>query len=160
MRTCTFHEPPGHAADRLERAEALVVVPDGFSWPAALLTPFWLLAHRLWLPFVGYLVAVGLIEGVLWLAGAGESVAAWIVVGLHVLVGLEADSLRRWSLERRGYSYVGSVSGVTLDECERRFFDAWLPGQPFLSPGITRTDRAGYGSAGRLGSLAFLGRRG
>ena len=28
---------------------------------------------------------------------------------------------------------LGSVSGRTVDECERRFFDGWLPSQPILS---------------------------
>ena len=29
---------------------------------------------------------------------------------------------------------LGAVSGRNLDECERRFFDGWLPSQPVIAP--------------------------
>ena len=53
MLTFTVHEPPDPPADRIDRAERLAFVRDGFSWSAALFTPVWLLAHRLWWPFAG-----------------------------------------------------------------------------------------------------------
>ena len=56
-------------------------------------------------------------------------------LALNVLVGFEADTLRRWALERRGWHTLGTVSGKTATECERRFFDAWLPNQPILTAG-------------------------
>ena len=33
------YEPPQRPADRLSRAESLVFVKEGFSWPAALFAP-------------------------------------------------------------------------------------------------------------------------
>ena len=54
--------------------------------------------------------------------------------GLNLLIGFEADALRRWALDRKGWQMLGSVSGRTVDECERRFFDGWLPSQPILRP--------------------------
>ena len=47
MLTFTVHEPPSPPPDRLERAESLVFVKDGFSWTAALFGPVWLLVHQL-----------------------------------------------------------------------------------------------------------------
>jgi hypothetical protein len=44
-----------------------------------------------------------------------------------LIVGFEGNSLRRWQLERKGYVFLASVAGKGFEECERRFFDAWLP---------------------------------
>ena len=131
MLTCTVHEPPDTPADRIDRAEGLVFVKDGFSWPAALFTPIWLIAYRLWWPLLGYVAASALLA---WLAGALAS--GWTTLAtlaLHLLIGFEADTLRRWRLGRRGWRTLGTVTGRTAAECERRFFDNWLPAQPVIA---------------------------
>jgi hypothetical protein len=43
-----------------------------------------------------------------------------------VLVGIEAATLRRFTLSRRGWKNVGIVVGDDLESAERRFFDAWV----------------------------------
>jgi hypothetical protein len=133
MVTCTVHEPPRPAADRMDRAENLVFLKDGFSWSAALFAPIWLLVHRLWWPLLGYIILSGLFEA---LRLGTDLEPSWITLAgitLHLLVGFEAYSLRLWSLERRGWHVLGSVSGGTFAECERRFFEAWLPRQPVIA---------------------------
>jgi hypothetical protein len=135
MITCTVHEAPNPPADRIDRAEGLAFVRDGFSWSAALFAPIWLLAHRLWWPLLAYLITGGLIQ---LLAQSDIVEAGWLTLAwaaLNLLVGLEADTLRRWSLGRRGWTTLGSVSGRTAEDCERRFFDMWLPAQPVLARG-------------------------
>jgi hypothetical protein len=42
------------------------------------------------------------------------------------LVAVEAASLRRFSLARRGWKNIGVVSGYDLEDAERRFYDAWV----------------------------------
>jgi hypothetical protein len=100
---------------------------DGFSWSAALFTPIWLLAHRLWWPFLGYVVVAGALD----LVGTIMSVhRGWLILpilALNLLIGFEAGTLRRWSLARRGWITLGAVSGRDADDCERRFFDMWAP---------------------------------
>ncbi len=64
---------------------------------------------------------------------------------LNVLIGFEADTLRRWGLERRGWHTIGTVSGKTADECERRFFDGWLPNQPILAASAQSPPATGGG---------------
>jgi hypothetical protein len=74
------------------------------------------------------------------------------VLALNLLIGFEADTLRRWTLARRGWRTLGAVSGKTAAECERRFFDAWLPSQPIIAPGAgARPASRGWW---RLGGLA------
>jgi hypothetical protein len=132
LLTYTVHEPSNPPADRMDRAERLVFVKDGFSWMAALFTPIWLIVHRLWWPLLGYAILTGV---VLRLGASLDSDWAGLAsLALHLLIGLEADTLRRWQLDRRGWRTVGSVSGRTAAECERRFFETWLPTQPLIAP--------------------------
>jgi hypothetical protein len=134
MQTYTVHEPPNPPADRIDRADRLVFVKDGFSWAAALFGPFWLLVHRMWWPLLGWVALAGSFQ---LLKQATALDQRWIGLAgfaLNLLVGLEGESLRRWTLARRGWRTLGAVTGKTLPECERRFFDGWLASQPILAP--------------------------
>lgn len=133
MLTYTVHEPTNPPSDRIDRAEGLVFVKDGFSWAAALFAPIWLLLHRMWWPLLGYIVLSGLFELIRWGTNVGSDWITLAVIGLHLLIGFEADTLRRWTLDRSGARTLGSVSGRNADECERRFFEEWLPGQPLIA---------------------------
>ena len=134
MLTFTVHEPPNPPADRIERADKLVFVKDGFSWMAALFAPLWMLVNRLWWALLGYIVAIVALRLAQKYGGLTESTVGLMTFGLNLLIGFEADALRRWALDRKGWHMLGSVSGRTVDECERRFFDGWLPSQPILRP--------------------------
>jgi len=142
MLTFTVHEPPNPPADRVDRAESLVFVKDGFSWPAALFGPLWLLAYRLWWPLLGYLVLSGGLQAVQWITALDRDWPTFATIALNVLIGLEAGALRVWGLDRRGWHNLGAVTGKTPAECERRFFEAWLPTQPVIA------SRPGSGAAG------------
>jgi hypothetical protein len=133
MLTCTVHEPPSPPADRIDRAESLVFVKDGFAWLALLFAPFWLMAYRLWWPLAGYVLLSTLLQVAARTATLDPGWVGFAGFAINLLLALEADTLRRWSLERRGWRTIGTVTGKTAAECERRFFDAWLPGQPILA---------------------------
>jgi len=138
----TVHESPDPPADRLDRAEALVFVHDGFTYSAAALAPLWLLVKRQWLAFTGY---VAVLAAVLLGLAAIDAAPQWFLVAssaLHLLVGFEADAIQRWTLDRAGYSMIGSVSGRTQSDCERRFLETWLPQQPVLAMQCGRGPRA------------------
>ncbi len=132
MTAYTVHEPPTPPADLLDRAESLAFVREGFSWPAFLFTPFWLLANRLWLALVAYIVGIGGLQLLLYLAGAKPQWTTWVLLGVHFLIGLESSTIRRWTLDRNGWRTIGSVVGRSWAECERRFFESWLPDQPYI----------------------------
>lgn len=93
--------------------EAPEVVPDRFSWFAALLPPVYALVHRLWLPLVVWLVLVIAIAGL----GVvfGGDVGFWTYVLLAVLIGFEAPALRRRGLRRRGYLYRSDLIAAAPD---------------------------------------------
>jgi Protein of unknown function (DUF2628) len=152
MRTYTIHEQPQPVADRVERAERLVFVKDGFSCAAALLAPLWFLLHRLWWPLLAYVAVSAVFQiGQQWVSLD----ARWLGLaglGLNLLIGFEADTLRRWGLERRGWRMIGTVTGVSAADCERRFFDSWLPTQPILATSGAAPPAPGGGWR-RIGSL-------
>jgi hypothetical protein len=130
MSVYTVHEPPLRATDALADPERFAFVRDGFYVWALLLTPFWMLWHRLWLVLVGYVVISGVLETALTIAGASFAVVALAGVLISVLAGLEASTLRRFTLRRRGWRTVGIVSGDDAEDAERRFFDAWVRKAP------------------------------
>lgn len=137
MKVYTVHEQPQPPADRLDRAVELVFIKEGFSWAAFLLAPFWMLANRMWWPLLLYVVALIGLQSSAWLIGVAPGWVGLIVIGIHLAIGLEADSIRRWWLDYRGWTEVGAITGRTFAECQRRFFETWLPLQPMVTMGVT-----------------------
>jgi hypothetical protein len=125
MSVYTVHEPPLHNG-AAPAAERFVFVRDGFSLWAFLFGWLWMLRHRMWLVLAGYIVIVAGLETAIWVLGASSAVLALVGVLISFLVGLEAGTLRRFTLNRRGWKNVGVVSGDDLEDAERRFFDAWV----------------------------------
>jgi hypothetical protein len=126
MSVYTVHQPPRRGADAFAEAERFAFVRDGFHWWAFLLTPFWMLRHRLWLVLVIYLVAIAAVDAVLHRLGATAFVITVVGLLISLLVGFEAGTLRRFTLQRRGWQNLGLVSGDDLEDAERRFFDNWV----------------------------------
>ena len=133
MAVYTILEHDDPPADRVDRAEQLMFVRDGFTWNAALLPPFWFAANQAWAGLIGYLLAAGAIVGAGKLLGLAPLWAGVGIVALHVFAGLEAGNIVRAELTRRGWNLIGTVSGRSLEECQRRFFDDWLPRQPVIA---------------------------
>src|SRR5580704_8689835 len=116
MSVYTVHEPPPQAAGELPDGERIVFVRDGFSWSAFVLAPLWMLWHRMWLVLGGYLVlSVAVDKGV---AALGGPQLLTVLAGIlpSLLVGMEASTLRRLTLRRKGWTNVAVVSGVDLED--------------------------------------------
>lgn len=130
MQSYVVFEPPKPPPNRVRHAERLVFVREGFSWTAALLAPLWMLVNRTWLALFLYIIAATVLNvGLL----AAEVGAQWITVSmiaLHLVIGFEAGTLKRWALERRRWRMLGAVVGPSRFECERRFFQTWLGEKP------------------------------
>jgi hypothetical protein len=130
MTTFTLHLPrearPGDPT-ALDQAE---LVKDAFSWGAFIFTFLWFFFHRLWL--AGFAVLAGLIAfwAALNLLDVHPAAAALAQLLLQVLIGLEANSLRRWTLARRGLALADVVTAADRDEAEAKAFARWLEQRP------------------------------
>jgi hypothetical protein len=125
MRVYTVHEPPPKRYESEFDPERFAFVRDGFSFWACVLGPLWMLRHRMWLVFFGYIVVAVALEVGLHLLGVSGAVSATVGVLLALLVGFEAGTLRRFTLGRRKWTNIGVIVGDDLESAERRFFDLW-----------------------------------
>jgi hypothetical protein len=131
MRVWTVHlsPPPPAGADRPRAAAAPVLVPEGFSWGAFLFGPFWLLAHRLWLPALLWSVAAPAAAALLVAAGVGGGGAVVASLALQFLLGCHARDLQRRGLARRGYAQAH----VVAERDEERALARLLAARPDLA---------------------------
>jgi hypothetical protein len=123
MKIYTVHAPPAGdkgAADPTRFA----FVKEGFCWPALFVPVLWILYRRLWMVLLIVLVVT------LVLGSLGDRLGGPVPGAIYALASLlfafEANGLRRWTLERRGWRLIGVARGGRLAEAEQRFFSAWV----------------------------------
>lgn len=129
MTVYSVYEPEGDGADVDARADRIAFVKDGFNWPALLVPVLWLIFRRMWLELIVFLVVIGALPFLFGPSEAGQELAGLVTIGLTLLFAFEANDLRGWALQRRGYRFSGVASGRNRIEAERSFFTAWLPEQ-------------------------------
>jgi len=158
MRVYTVHAPKTAVANPRAAGERVVFVRDGFHVWAFVFGPFWLLAHRLWWALAGYVAVSVVLSVVMALLRAGSGTNLCVMLLLALLLGLEAATLRRWTLSRGKWHQIDLVAASNEQEAERRFFERWtlrqgnsgddpgaverggppptrdIPGQPFSRP--------------------------
>jgi Protein of unknown function (DUF2628) len=125
MPTYTVHAPPPRRGETTSAPERFVFVRDGFHVWAFILAPLWLLAHRLWLAFIIYVVGYGLLGGTLVFLRVPASAQLLAGMAIALLVGFEAPSIWRWTLSRRRWTALGFVVGEDAEMAEQRFFSNW-----------------------------------
>ncbi|QRM29610.1 DUF2628 domain-containing protein [Microvirga sp. VF16] len=110
------------------------LVKDAFSWGAFFFTFLWFFYHRLWLAGIGVLILVFAFGGLMALLDVHPLAGTVAQLLLQVLIGLEANSLRRWTLARRGLPMVDAVTAEDRDEAETKAFARWLEARPTSLP--------------------------
>jgi hypothetical protein len=125
MPVYTVHEPPLRRYETETDPVRFAFVRDGFYLWAFLLTPLWMIRYRLWLVLIAYIVLMVALGIGLHLVGSSMSARLLVAFLVALLVGIEAASLRRWTLSRRGWGDAGLVVADDMETAERRFFDAW-----------------------------------
>ena len=94
----------------------VVVVKEGFSWPACVFNIFWALWHRHWLAAIAlFMIPLGIaiITNVIGLAPAGQTALS---MGWSVIVGMLANDVRRYYLDRDGFVEDGITAGKSPDD--------------------------------------------
>jgi hypothetical protein len=141
MPVYTVHAPTAHAAD-FRATDKFVFVRDGFHFWAMVLGPLWLIAKRLWLALLGWVVVtVGLEAAAGQLIGAGAAMIVSTIIA--ILMGLEASTLQRWTYSRRGWRQLDVVVADDEETAERRFFDRFTSGKRWSGYDQQSVDRGG-----------------
>ncbi len=120
MPTFTVHVPSGIDND-VERAERTIFVREGFSLPAFVFGPLFLVYRRLWRAALAWLVAAVVLAVLTQSSTCRSRSRCCSILILAVLVGLEANEARRQALGRRGYIGSALVTGSTRTMVERTF---------------------------------------
>jgi len=132
MAIYTVHLPPDASTPEAV-ADKAVFVKEGFSFFAFAFTGLWLLTKRLWLMTLIYIAVLGLVIAAFTLLGLPRPAFGFITLLMGILVGLEGHEWQRRKYANMGWVHAGTVSGPSLEECERRFFKDWT-----ASRGATR----------------------
>ena len=157
----TVHEAPQPPRDRVERAEALEFVRDGFVWPAFVLPPVWLAARGIWMGVLAYGGCIAVIAAASSAFVLAPPLSGLTLLAVNLIFGFEADEMWRADLTKRGWDMVGQVTGTGALDCERRFFEDWLPSAPMLATAsAARAQQAAKGADILSKMLAPFGRRG
>ncbi len=101
----------------------VVLVKEGFCWPAFFFSAIWAIWKGLWLVAVLFVVleiALGLVFDVFLIDPLTQAALALL---LSLAIGFFANDLRRWTLTRRGFRDGGVVVGRDLLAAERRLFE-------------------------------------
>lgn len=122
MTTYTIHHPAQTAAEILHRSDDVEFVKDGFCWPALFVPFIWLIYRRLWIAMLGYVALVILVSAVGAVLSLSENVTTLIGASVNILMGFEANNLRRWTLRRHAYRDVGVAIAKSQTDAEMRYF--------------------------------------
>ena len=123
----TLHVPASADPGDPEALDEAELVKDGFSWGAFLFTFLWFFWNRLWLAGIGVLIAVVGLPAALQALRVDNGPALLAELLLALLIGLEANNLKRWTLRRRKPA-VDVVIASDLEEAETKAFSRWLAG--------------------------------
>ena len=127
MPVYTVHAPFPGGAD-LRATDKFVFVRDGFHFWAMVLGPLWLIAKRLWLALLGWVVITVALEVAVAQFAGGRLAATGVGILIAVLMGLEASTLQRWTYSRRKWRQLDVVVADDEETAERRFFDRFTSG--------------------------------
>jgi hypothetical protein len=122
MAIYTVLAPPPRDGDPAQEALNTAFVKDGFSWPALFFAAPWMIYRRMWLTLVLYVAVMAALGYAM--QRAGGDFGASVVLLVHLLFALEANNLRRWTLERRGFRLVAVAEGRNIEEAEIRYFSS------------------------------------
>lgn len=142
MPVYTVHAPTAYAAD-VRATDAFVFVRDGFHFWAMVLGPLWLIAKRLWLALLGWLILFSVLQVAVVRLGGGAEALMVVDLILAVLMGLEASTLQRWTYSRRRWRQLEVVVADDEEAAERRFFDRFAAGRRGSGYDPLTVDRGG-----------------
>jgi hypothetical protein len=123
LRFYSVHAEPWNPATTPQGADRTVMVKEGFSWPAFLISLPWLIWHRMWIVLLLYLALVLGLAALSEFGQVPDQAMTVASLAIALVLGFEGNSLLRWTLARRGYEEIGEVAAETPQAAEMRFFE-------------------------------------
>ena len=117
MRIFTVHENPNPLAK-----ESLVLIKDGFCWPALFFSFLWPLFEGLW--FTTF-ISLGILTcGIVLIENffISNNVIFLFLCFFNFIYAFVANDIRRMLIIRRGWQSVAIVQGKNFQKAEERFF--------------------------------------
>lgn len=104
----------------------IILIKDGFCWPALFFTPFWLMLNGMWLIFALYIGLSLIFTSLGQFDIVPSNVAFWLNITISVIFAYEANFLRKWTLQRGNYRQIGVSYGGNIREAEVSFFSQFI----------------------------------
>ena len=118
MRVYTVHENPAYVNDR-----RIVLVKEGFCWPALFFTIIWAIYRRVWLGLGVYILGLFVMAALEATFASDQGAIYLLNFAFALFVAAEANDWRRRSLAKRGYKEVAVVIADALVDAERHYFE-------------------------------------
>jgi hypothetical protein len=118
----------------LEKAR---VIREGFFLGAYAFTGIWLMLRGAWIAGVAVLAAFLALAVLVARFDLNPLGAAGAQILLAVWVGLEAQSLVRWTWSRNGYAFRDVVTAKSTEEAEAKLFTRWLANTRVSTPDMS-----------------------
>ncbi len=125
MRTYSVHHKQPIPQATADYADGAVFVREGFAVFAFLFHIFWFAYRGMWIVLVLYLAASMATSMVVNLMGLDPLSGLAVVTALNLIIGFEANDLRRWTLARNDYELIAIVRARSLVEAEEKYF-SWV----------------------------------
>ena len=106
MRFYTAHVRHGG----LDPDRDLVLVKEGFSWPAFFFSVPWALLARLWLAAFFLVLAIAAVEFLAYAVELDQTTWTALSMGIFAGFGWLGNDLRRQKLERAGFVFRGVIA--------------------------------------------------
>jgi hypothetical protein len=124
VRIYTVHHRQEASGSLTGLGEDVVLVKEGFSWPAFFVPLIWLIYKRMWIVLAFYIAVAAGLTVLAELALVPESAVFVGNLAVNLILGLEGNDLYRWTLARRRYREHAVVMGNDLVTAEQRYFAA------------------------------------
>lgn len=124
MKIYTVHNRQEASGSLVGLAEDVILVKEGFSWPALFIPLIWLIYKRMWIVLGFYLAAEAGLMATVYGGLLPEIGATAGTLALSLILGFEGNDLYRWTLHRRRYREHGFSVGEDYAAAEHRYFSA------------------------------------
>jgi len=100
----------------------IVLIKEGFCWPAFIAPPLWLMCRLQILGLLIYLSVTAVLSTAVIYTLVDPLTGLFLAVVLSFLVASLANDWRRWRLDTIGYQLVAVTAAHNLREAEEKFF--------------------------------------